>query len=356
MFYYRIMALVSVFLAVFLGGCISTRNPASESESSGSASFRISISPDSPFKRIARSAEILISSPDMATIAKPLEIMDSTIEGKVDNIPAGKDRRFEVKVYDSTGTERYRGSASGAIKAYSVVSISLPIIRIVGSAVINGTIIESGIEMNDSSTTALFEFDEGTGSTTSDAKNGIIGTLHNTTWTGNGTGFGVTFNGTDSYIATNSSAAITLKDTFSIDIVFRSPATTERRILLGMRQPESFSAEVGADGKVMIDLQGDGAQAQLIGENRVDDGKWHSLTIVRKGRQSLLYVDGVLEADCTDASLKMDNNTNALIGHLNLAEFPARFFYRGDIDLIRFSNVARTAAEALALSSLAGAN
>jgi hypothetical protein len=137
------IVLISGFLGIFLGGCSSKNNPTqSPVEKSGSISFRISIAADSPFKKIAKKAELNISAPDMITITKLLEIKDSTIEGTVNNIPSGKERKFEVRVFDSTGTERYKGSVSGNIKADSTVSITLPISRIVGSATINGTVNE----------------------------------------------------------------------------------------------------------------------------------------------------------------------------------------------------------------------
>jgi Concanavalin A-like lectin/glucanases superfamily len=347
--------LLSSLLGIF--GCSSKNDPISTSTNQhGSISFRVSIGADSPFKKIAKSADLNISGPDMLTMIKPLQIKDSTIEGKIDNIPSGINRKFEIRVYDSAGTERYRGSISANIKGDSTVAITLPISRVVGSAIINGTIDEVGINLNDSSTILLFKFDEGAGVQTTDSKNNLVGSLNNTTWTKNGLGYATTFNGTNSYITTTSSSSITIKDTFSIDIIFRSPATTERRVLIGMRQPESLGAEVGADGKVMVDLQGAGAQTTLFGKNRVDDGKWHALSIVHKYPKTFLFVDGIKEGDSTDIVLKMNNSTNLLVGHLNLGEFPGRFFYKGDIDLIRFSKIARTETEAKYIFDLAGLN
>lgn len=155
-----------LFALVGFFGCLSRENTvAPAANENGSISFRIAIAPNSPFKKLAKSAELNITAPDMSPIKQALQINDSTVEGKVDNIPAGANRNFLVKVFDSAGTECYRGSAGSDIKKDSTVLINLEISRLVGSAVINGTVNEGGDKQvgpfgNDSSTVFLADFND----------------------------------------------------------------------------------------------------------------------------------------------------------------------------------------------------
>lgn len=158
------LAAVCAMMAVF--GCLSKVDTVSPATAEiGSVSFRIAIAANSPFRKIAKTAELDITAPDMAPIIKPLRINDSTVYGKVDDIPAGENRTFLAKVFDSAGTECYRGSVTGRIKSDSTTLISLPISRLVGSAIINGTIDEGGDITpgpfaKDSSTVFLADFND----------------------------------------------------------------------------------------------------------------------------------------------------------------------------------------------------
>jgi hypothetical protein len=152
-----------------LSGCLSNQDSgAPVAEATGSLSFRIAIAPNSPFKAIAKKAEVEISAPDMASLTRPLQINDSAIEGKVDNIPVGENRAFQVHVYDATDKECYRGSAVAKIKSDSVAIVKIQVNRVVGSAVINGTVNDGGEDTaaaaspftRDSSTIFLADFND----------------------------------------------------------------------------------------------------------------------------------------------------------------------------------------------------
>ncbi|MDQ3001845.1 MAG: LamG domain-containing protein [Fibrobacterota bacterium] len=323
-------------------------------EGNGSISFSFGFEAASPFKAIAKSADIMISAPDMVTMNRTLEIKDSTIEGTVTGIPAGKNRTFELQVYDSAGNVRYRGNSKANINVNSLVAVKITVHRLLGSAVINGNVVEAPIELKDSATMVLFNFDEGTGAQTVDSKNNVIGILNNVTWTKSPLGFATTFNGTNSHITTSSSPFVTLQDTFTIDILFRVETTTERRMLFGMRQPQDVSAEVRDDGRFRAVLHDGNESTHLVSLGRVDDGKWHAVSILHRKDFSTLYLDGVKQKDSTNTNLHINTSTHILIGHNQLAEFPGRFFFKGDIELIRFSKVARSEAEVVSLSSLIG--
>ena len=210
--------------------------------------------------------------------------------------------------------------------------------------------------LNDSATIALFKFDEGSGSITRDSKNGINATMYNTSWAANANGYGVNFNGTNSYITTKPSAFTTIKDTFTIDIIFKANTTSQRIFFIGMRYLESLGIEIGADGKISVGVFSRTTFTRLDGTNRVDDNNWHSLTVVNRKPTLYLYVDGVLDAQSTNPLLNVNNKNNITIGHFNIDEFPGKFFYNGVIDMIRFSRIARNSSEITKIYTISQSN
>ncbi|MEO6098514.1 MAG: LamG domain-containing protein [Fibrobacteria bacterium] len=124
-------------------GCVNDNAPLTPAANgNGAISFRILIAADSPFRKIARSAELEVTGPEMNPIRQALRITDSTVEGKVEGIAAGPDRNFLATVFDSAGSECYRGSAKGDIRKDSTTRINLKLSRNTGTAIINGSIDE----------------------------------------------------------------------------------------------------------------------------------------------------------------------------------------------------------------------
>ena len=111
----------------------------------GIAMLKIMTTANSPFKKIARTAVLLISASDMIDMTKTLTITDTSVEGVITGIPAGKNRLFQVNVYDSSETMQYRGSATADVIADSMVSVTIKIFRIGGGAIINGTVVDDTI-------------------------------------------------------------------------------------------------------------------------------------------------------------------------------------------------------------------
>jgi hypothetical protein len=137
--------LITTLIGTAFFGC-TARDPASPGPADkalGALSVRIAVDAKSPFKSIAKSGEILVSAQDMTTQVSKLTIGDSTITGKVTGIPTGKDRRLEVKVYDSAGTVRYQGSAATDIIADSTSPVSLTLYRKTGSTAVTGIVSEN---------------------------------------------------------------------------------------------------------------------------------------------------------------------------------------------------------------------
>lgn len=110
---------------------------------SGTAKVTITASSDHPFSRIAKTAEAVISSPDMITVIAPLTVTDSTIEGVIAKIPAGKNREIIIYVYDQDMQKCYEGSGIVDIFADSIVTTEIDIYRVKGDAKVIGTIYDT---------------------------------------------------------------------------------------------------------------------------------------------------------------------------------------------------------------------
>jgi hypothetical protein len=112
-------------------------------QGTGMAKLMITAATNSPFQKLAKKATIAISASDMLAMTKSLTITDSSVEGTITGIPAGKNRFFVVAVYDSLDTLQYRGSSTANVIADSTVLISINVIRVAGNAIISGNIIDS---------------------------------------------------------------------------------------------------------------------------------------------------------------------------------------------------------------------
>lgn len=113
-----------------------------DNQGHGMAQLNIAAAPNSPFKTIAKKASLTISATDMLTMTKQLTISDSGISGTITGIPAGNDRLFSVSAFDSLDTVRYKGSATADVVADGTVMVPIKVMRILGSAMINGGIVE----------------------------------------------------------------------------------------------------------------------------------------------------------------------------------------------------------------------
>jgi hypothetical protein len=108
----------------------------------GAALFKMTAAPKSIFMLLADSAVLTISAGDMLPMRKVLQVTDSTVEGIVERIPAGKNRSFSINVYDSMKTLQYTGSTLSDVIADSTVTVLVPITRVSGGATVR-VIIDS---------------------------------------------------------------------------------------------------------------------------------------------------------------------------------------------------------------------
>jgi Concanavalin A-like lectin/glucanases superfamily len=140
---------------VLLAGCLclltscgnneTMVNTAEFNDGTSAALFSIAVASNTPFAKIADSAVLTITAPDMNKITRTLTITDTSVTGTITGIPSGLNRVFEVLVYDSLDTLQYTGSATVNLPRNATVNVPISVYRIGSNAVINGTINETTI-------------------------------------------------------------------------------------------------------------------------------------------------------------------------------------------------------------------
>ncbi|MFK7934684.1 MAG: LamG-like jellyroll fold domain-containing protein [Saprospiraceae bacterium] len=84
----------------------------------------------------------------------------------------------------------------------------------------------------------------------------------------------------------------------------------------------------------------------LVSTLPVNDGKWHHIALVRQGDQIMMYIDGFLNVMQSGLPIIDLNNTHALqIGNSACSAAGFTDLFAGQIDEVRFWNVARSAAD-----------
>jgi hypothetical protein len=139
--------MVSRFLAILtllmVNACLkSADSPEAATRGDLSISLRVSGS-QTPFQSLARSASVMISGSDMADLTQALTLTDSSVEGSVPDVPAGKDRKIEIIIYDAQRLVVYYGSTVADVKANASNRISIIVKRTAGSVSVDGTIQET---------------------------------------------------------------------------------------------------------------------------------------------------------------------------------------------------------------------
>lgn len=138
----KLLYCIIVLLPLFLFQCSTMPQTPSTTEIQ-SKSVLLAISTYPEFDTIANYAQVHVSGHGMDTITEFLTILDSSITGKVNNIPVGNNRHFEVYVYGYAGDVIYYGDSYADIRIGEETYVYIGLKRPTGgSAVINGTIID----------------------------------------------------------------------------------------------------------------------------------------------------------------------------------------------------------------------
>ena len=136
-----------IIALMFVVGCSSVNNPVSVKGGYGSASIMVQAPAGSPFSKVARKAVISITANDMSASSKELTVSANAVKGVVNNIPSGKNRKFDIEILDSGSVVKYHGSATADVPTDQTVSVPITLVRTSGNAVINGVIVEDSITM-----------------------------------------------------------------------------------------------------------------------------------------------------------------------------------------------------------------
>jgi hypothetical protein len=116
------MNMVRVFLTAAAAGLLCLAgvqcgmNPSPTSQTAKSMSVAFSIRTNQEFNRVAARAIVTVTAPDMDSIGQDMVITDSMMSATVQAVPVGKDRLFQIFVYDSFDIVRYYGSQKADIQ------------------------------------------------------------------------------------------------------------------------------------------------------------------------------------------------------------------------------------------------
>ncbi len=341
---------MSLFCAVviyinFITGCVN--NPVDDipdtEKGTSAAIFKIdaSSSDDTPFARIADHGTVKITAADMDTMADTLQITDSTVEGKIQAIPAGNNRLFEVFIYDSLDTLQYYGSNEADLPGGSIVNIPVTIYRIGADAEIDIEIIESP----DSGMVAFYPFS----GDADDSINNNHGTVYGATPTqdrfGNDSA-AYEFDGNNDYILIQSSEENNLSNTaFTVSVWVQFYNIDKENMImyngdtLGSTNPGSqfWSIYAMPDSTISSCFDDDTVLTRKEpGVRRYKTGHWYLLTFIRDTSENLLKLYCNTELDYTlsdETGPDIDSNFPINIGRFLSSGNPR--FFRGKIDDIR---------------------
>ncbi|MBX2974964.1 MAG: T9SS type A sorting domain-containing protein [Ignavibacteriaceae bacterium] len=212
---------------------------------------------------------------------------------------------------------------------------------------------------------AYYKFNEGTGSTLTDAtSNTLNGSfVNNPTWRASGANIAITHPGNSLNFTTSQGNYINVPHGSQIDFGTSTDFTIEAWIKLSSSVPNYTGIVAKATGgnwygfqlvivndKIAAETRNQAAEIVgvgqgLIGTSLLTDGNWHHVALVvsRSTTTAKLYVDGTQEASVTNAAIggNLSNSSPMYIG----AERTPGNMFNGFIDEVRIWNVARNQAQ-----------
>lgn len=119
-----ILGLTIISLLIIATSCnTQTTEGPSDDEAPPTASMNIALEKTTKGSQLIESAEIVISAADMDTIRQALEVSDTLITGKVEDIPAGENRLFELFSYKDDGELIYYGKETAEVIAWDTIKL-----------------------------------------------------------------------------------------------------------------------------------------------------------------------------------------------------------------------------------------
>jgi len=347
-----VCGLIGIGLMVSGIGCGSNKIVNGDENFSGgtcAALFKIAAGAHSPFSKIADSASLTISAVDMDNFIRKLTITDSTVEGTVTGIPAGKNRLFTVSVFDSLDSLQYQGTARADLPRGSTVNVPITLYRVGANAVINGNVVETGSIPTDS-LVAYYPFSGNANDASGKGVNGVVNGATLSTDRFGGIGSAYYFNGSSKISL--GTQDLNTKQSFSICAWFQNKKTTYSVIA---EQWDGVSAKapwvLGIGGNTQATLTtnvgvctNESSNWQMIYEPLVDTIGWHFLVLTYNVSSNKIYcaLDGLIK-DSLNVQTVLDINMNITIGGNNGSN--SSDYFKGSIDDIRIYSRALNATE-----------
>jgi hypothetical protein len=337
----------------------------------GIAMIKMRAAAGSPFSSIADSAFAVIMAPDIVTFIRPLIVTDTSVEGMVSGIPAGKNRTIEINIYDSNKVLQYRGSGQTRVVADSMVKITIVVTRILGDITINGKIVDGDTTVAlGKGLVAFYPFN---GNAVDETDNGHNGTVFGATLTSdrlNNSNKAYSFDGTDSIIIPAADSLDFGVGDFSICFWIKAQFGTDYIVMGKINGGIPLSVSDSAPGpgwNIQVentDWQGQGIRMDLwdghngfwdgccqnstiLSGSSAIDGNWHFVAFtVKRNATAQLYVDGVKKDEVSMSGIgSVGNNEPIRIG--KRVDWSSQF--TGSLDQVRFYRRAINPAEITSL-------
>ena len=208
----------------------------------------------------------------------------------------------------------------------------------------------------DANTVALYHFNEGSGQTVANSagagRNGTLGpdltTAQDPSWISDGKfGAGLRFtrgtnDATSQYVNVENANVTFPTNQASVEMYVRPRAPYNHSNLL-VAGFINFNVNINYSGGIEFGI-GNGAEWKMVNANAVNlnDGNWHHVVATYDGATMHVFVDGQERLATAAATVLAKPNDFKIGGR------PSNTFLNGDMDEMRVSSVARTAAEVLA--------
>jgi hypothetical protein len=195
-----------------------------------------------------------------------------------------------------------------------------------------------------------WRMDEAYGSIAEDHVRARNADLYGTTWEIIPNGNAAQFDGTDDYLAVNSSTlAISKEMDFTLEFWFRSTQAGAATLFsngngTGTQADSLLSWNIAKDASGIIHVYHYGLDFIATNQNYFD-GNWHHFALVMNRNANLSsYIDGNLETSAQAINFQQMGSVDFYLGahgYYTGALFNVNSFYQGDIDEFRFWNASR---------------
>ncbi len=313
-------------------------------------------------QHLVSTAEVVISAADMDTLRAALTVTDTTVEGTIEEVPAGDNRHFEVFVYDSGNTLTYYGDAYASVIANETIVLNIvlyPENPATGTVIINGTFEEVDIV---SGLVGYWPFTESAEDASGNGNHGTVYGAQLTTDAFGNPNQAYSFNGVDQYIEFGNDSILKPDLPVTISGWVLHSSVHSRVFITNYRDNQYFGVyatfgEVTGVGRVFSISYGDGGPTTSSNRRtkRVTapemDTWFHFTGVIRGAEDISIYINGIDaggEYSGTGGPLAYDDGP-ATAGRIDSDPNGPPRYLNGSLDELRIYDRALSAADAMAL-------